>query len=75
MDFNNIISVWISPPPCETHPALLGGQQGEQRAAVHLPHQQLRHTGEEHNTDAFRLRNTTHGKITRSQEVTEKMAD
>lgn len=28
----------------EAHPTLLGGQQREQRAAVHLSHQQLRHT-------------------------------
>lgn len=27
-----------------THPTLLGGQQWEQRAAVHLSHQQFRHT-------------------------------
>lgn len=27
----------------EAHPTLLGGQQREQRAAVHLSHQQLRH--------------------------------
>lgn len=28
----------------EAHPTLLGGQQREQRAAVQLSHQQLRHT-------------------------------
>lgn len=32
-----------------THPALLSRQQWEQRAAVHLSHQQFRHTVEKHN--------------------------
>lgn len=43
----------------KTHPALLSGQQGEQRAAVHLSHQQFRHTDEKHKKDTFTLANMT----------------
>lgn len=40
-----------------THPALLSRQQWEQRAAVHLSHQQFRHTVEKHNKDTATCEN------------------